>query len=285
MFKTQPPCIRRGELDGGATRTLHLPPPLPRRVPCPTASGPRLLPPQSPGYSPLSAAPQPAGCPQLGTPTPAPPQVFRTQPTGGPYPTGQGPGPQRPSPVLAAGSRLSAPLPPPAPPRSPPARRRLQPRAPCPRAPFASPRHPCHLQHGAERIGQRVRYRAGAPVRATLRTHAGHFSAPVAALLAALRALLALATVLGNSLIVVVFAVDRSLRSSGNFLLNLAVADLLVGDLQSSEGHDQEYCFRVGGWWHSSSMDLPSSVGHMWPKGASCLGGSAMLSSSTTGTS
>ncbi|XP_053762152.1 proline-rich protein 36-like [Panthera pardus] len=115
--------------------------------------------------------------------------------------------------------------------------------------------------------------------------HAGHFSAPVAALLAALRALLELATVLGNSLIVVVFAVDRSLRSSGNFLLNLAVADLLVGDLQSSEGHDQEYCFRVGGWWHSSSMDLPSSVGHMWPKGASCLGGSAMLSSSTTGTS
>ncbi|XP_026900274.1 uncharacterized protein LOC106965995 [Acinonyx jubatus] len=92
--------------------------------------------------------------------------------------------------------------------------------------------------------------------------HAGHFSAPVAALLAALRALLALATVLGNSLIVVVFAVDRSLRSSDNFLLNLAVADLLVGDLQSSEGHDQEYCFRVGGWWHSSSMDLPSSVGH-----------------------
>ncbi|XP_043455310.1 predicted GPI-anchored protein 58 [Prionailurus bengalensis] len=69
--------------------------------------------------------------------------------------------------------------------------------------------------------------------------HAGHFSAPVAALLAALRALLALATVLGNSLIVVVFAVDRSLRSSDNFLLNLAVADLLVGECRLGTGGTQ----------------------------------------------
>ncbi|XP_051689848.1 histamine H3 receptor [Oryctolagus cuniculus] len=60
--------------------------------------------------------------------------------------------------------------------------------------------------------------------------HAAHFSAPAAALLAALMALLALATVLGNALVVVAFAVDRSLRSRGNFFfLNLAVADLLVG--------------------------------------------------------
>ncbi|XP_004584162.2 histamine H3 receptor-like [Ochotona princeps] len=60
--------------------------------------------------------------------------------------------------------------------------------------------------------------------------HAGHFSVPEAALLAALMALLALATVLGNALVVVAFAVDRSLRSRGNFFfLNLAVADLLVG--------------------------------------------------------
>uniref|UniRef100_A0A8D2H136 Histamine H3 receptor n=1 Tax=Urocitellus parryii TaxID=9999 RepID=A0A8D2H136_UROPR len=60
--------------------------------------------------------------------------------------------------------------------------------------------------------------------------HANHFSAPVTALLAALMALLALATVLGNALVVVAFAVDRSLRSRSNFFfLNLAVADLLVG--------------------------------------------------------
>uniref|UniRef100_A0A8D2H6E3 Histamine H3 receptor n=1 Tax=Urocitellus parryii TaxID=9999 RepID=A0A8D2H6E3_UROPR len=61
--------------------------------------------------------------------------------------------------------------------------------------------------------------------------HANHFSAPVTALLAALMALLALATVLGNALVVVAFAVDRSLRSRSNFFfLNLAVADLLVGE-------------------------------------------------------
>ncbi|XP_006170528.1 histamine H3 receptor [Tupaia chinensis] len=60
--------------------------------------------------------------------------------------------------------------------------------------------------------------------------YAGHFSAPVTVLLAVLMALLALATVLGNALVVVAFAVDRSLRSRGNFFfLNLAVADLLVG--------------------------------------------------------
>uniref|UniRef100_A0A8D2DHS1 Histamine H3 receptor n=1 Tax=Sciurus vulgaris TaxID=55149 RepID=A0A8D2DHS1_SCIVU len=60
--------------------------------------------------------------------------------------------------------------------------------------------------------------------------YASHFSAPMTALLAALMALLALATVLGNALVVVAFAVDRSLRSRGNFFfLNLAVADLLVG--------------------------------------------------------
>uniref|UniRef100_A0A8C9NX79 G-protein coupled receptors family 1 profile domain-containing protein n=1 Tax=Spermophilus dauricus TaxID=99837 RepID=A0A8C9NX79_SPEDA len=48
--------------------------------------------------------------------------------------------------------------------------------------------------------------------------------------LATLMALLALATVLGNALVVVAFAVDRSLRSRSNFFfLNLAVADLLVG--------------------------------------------------------
>uniref|UniRef100_A0A663M4V5 G-protein coupled receptors family 1 profile domain-containing protein n=1 Tax=Athene cunicularia TaxID=194338 RepID=A0A663M4V5_ATHCN len=42
--------------------------------------------------------------------------------------------------------------------------------------------------------------------------------------------LLVLATVLGNALVIVAFALDRSLRTQGNFFfLNLAIADLLVG--------------------------------------------------------
>ncbi|XP_032853864.2 histamine H3 receptor-like [Tyto alba] len=58
----------------------------------------------------------------------------------------------------------------------------------------------------------------------------GPFAAGPAALLAALMGLLVLATVLGNVLVILAFAVDRSLRTQGNFFfLNLAVADLLVG--------------------------------------------------------
>ncbi|NWW73011.1 HRH3 protein, partial [Climacteris rufus] len=58
----------------------------------------------------------------------------------------------------------------------------------------------------------------------------GPFPAGTAALLAALMGLLVLATVLGNALVILAFAVDRSLRTQGNFFfLNLAVADLLVG--------------------------------------------------------
>ncbi|OPJ86463.1 hypothetical protein AV530_016348 [Patagioenas fasciata monilis] len=58
----------------------------------------------------------------------------------------------------------------------------------------------------------------------------GPFPAGPAALLAALMALLGLVTVLGNALVILAFAVERSLRTQGNFFfLNLAIADLLVG--------------------------------------------------------
>ncbi|NXX50327.1 HRH3 protein, partial [Tricholaema leucomelas] len=61
--------------------------------------------------------------------------------------------------------------------------------------------------------------------------HGRPFSAGTAALLAALMGLLVLATVLGNALVILAFVVDRSLRTQGHFFfLNLAIADLLVGD-------------------------------------------------------
>ncbi|XP_029466531.1 histamine H3 receptor-like [Rhinatrema bivittatum] len=60
--------------------------------------------------------------------------------------------------------------------------------------------------------------------------HHGQFSPGVSALLAVLMALVVLATVLGNALVILAFAVDRSLRTKGNFFfLNLAIADFLVG--------------------------------------------------------
>ncbi|NXK82812.1 HRH3 protein, partial [Amazona guildingii] len=48
-------------------------------------------------------------------------------------------------------------------------------------------------------------------------------------LLAASMGLLVLVTVLGNARVILAFLVDRSLRKQGNFFLNLAIANLLVG--------------------------------------------------------
>ncbi|XP_069071828.1 histamine H3 receptor [Pleurodeles waltl] len=60
--------------------------------------------------------------------------------------------------------------------------------------------------------------------------HHGQFPPAVAVVLAVLMALLVLATVLGNALVILAFVVDRSLRTQGNFFfLNLAIADFLVG--------------------------------------------------------
>ncbi|KAM9507211.1 LOW QUALITY PROTEIN: histamine H3 receptor-like [Guaruba guarouba] len=62
----------------------------------------------------------------------------------------------------------------------------------------------------------------------------GPFAA-TAALLAA-SGLLVLANVLGNALVVLAFLADRSLRKQGNFFLNLAITDLLVGIALSACG-------------------------------------------------
>ncbi|XP_062965994.1 histamine H3 receptor-like [Cynocephalus volans] len=116
------------------------------------------------------------------------------------------------------------------PPRRPRSRgRRTPPGRGCPRPPRHGPwSHRRRMEHNASANASAPRPGPGPGLHPG--PHAGHFSAPVAALLATLMALLALATVLGNALVVVAFAVDRSLHSRGNFFfLNLAVADLLVG--------------------------------------------------------
>uniref|UniRef100_A0A8C5QYE0 Histamine H3 receptor n=1 Tax=Leptobrachium leishanense TaxID=445787 RepID=A0A8C5QYE0_9ANUR len=60
--------------------------------------------------------------------------------------------------------------------------------------------------------------------------HYGQFSPTVSILLAVTMALMVLATVLGNALVILAFIVDKGLRTQGNFFfLNLAIADFLVG--------------------------------------------------------
>ncbi|KAH0619225.1 hypothetical protein JD844_019049 [Phrynosoma platyrhinos] len=57
----------------------------------------------------------------------------------------------------------------------------------------------------------------------------GRFSTMWAVLLAVLMALLIVATVVGNALVMLAFVVDSSLRTQNNyFLLNLAISDFLV---------------------------------------------------------
>ncbi|KAE8609030.1 hypothetical protein XENTR_v10011698 [Xenopus tropicalis] len=60
--------------------------------------------------------------------------------------------------------------------------------------------------------------------------HYGQFSSSVSIILAVLMALMVLATVLGNALVILAFVVEKGLRTQGNFFfLNLAIADFLVG--------------------------------------------------------
>lgn len=59
---------------------------------------------------------------------------------------------------------------------------------------------------------------------------AGRFSTMWTVALAVLMALLIVATVVGNALVMLAFVVDSSLRTQNNyFLLNLAISDFLVG--------------------------------------------------------
>ncbi|CDQ59408.1 unnamed protein product [Oncorhynchus mykiss] len=62
------------------------------------------------------------------------------------------------------------------------------------------------------------------------RSQYGQFSPSTSVFLAVLMTLLVFATVLGNALVILAFAVEKSLQTQGNFFfLNLAIADLLVG--------------------------------------------------------
>uniref|UniRef100_A0A8D0BUM9 Histamine H3 receptor n=1 Tax=Salvator merianae TaxID=96440 RepID=A0A8D0BUM9_SALMN len=71
---------------------------------------------------------------------------------------------------------------------------------------------------------------SGSPGKATEGPVLEQFSSAQNVTLALLMALLMLATIVGNALVMLAFAVDSSLRTQNNyFLLNLAISDFLVG--------------------------------------------------------
>lgn len=80
----------------------------------------------------------------------------------------------------------------------------------------------------------------------------GQFSTTWTIALAVLMALLIVATVVGNALVMLAFVVDSSLRTQNNyFLLNLAISDFLVGKvphLVSASLHP-EIMIRLRAFW------------------------------------
>jgi hypothetical protein len=69
-----------------------------------------------------------------------------------------------------------------------------------------------------------------APLPPCLEPHSDKYTTLTATALAAVIAVVAIATIAGNTLVVIAFATDRKLRSFGNyFILNLAISDLIVG--------------------------------------------------------
>ncbi|KAM6456734.1 histamine H3 receptor [Liasis olivaceus] len=78
--------------------------------------------------------------------------------------------------------------------------------------------------------GARALNGSGSPEKALGDELSGPFSTAWTIALAALMALLIVATVVGNALVMLAFVVDSSLRTQNNyFLLNLAISDFLVG--------------------------------------------------------
>ncbi|KAK9404880.1 histamine H3 receptor [Crotalus adamanteus] len=69
----------------------------------------------------------------------------------------------------------------------------------------------------------------------------GQFSTTWTIALAVLMALLIVATVVGNALVMLAFVVDSSLRTQNNyFLLNLAISDFLVDDFSGETQQEEE---------------------------------------------